>query len=123
YSRGGNDVMEDRVARLESKYMEQYQSHMKRQERRKKRLRRRLTLFAIVLLTFIGLLTSYHLKQRTTHAEKIQEYESLQSDFQVLEKEEAQLNEEIKLLNNDDYVLEIARTNYFFSKKGELLFK
>ena len=39
-----------------------------------------------------------------------------------LEKEEKNLTEEISLLNNDEYVLELARTNYFLSKEDELIF-
>lgn len=115
--------VEDRVTRLESNYMEQYEAHIKRQSRRKKRLRRRLIVFAIIVFIAVGLLASYHMKQRSLHAEKQAEYEALQEELETLKNEEKNLKQEIELLNDDHYILEIARTNYFFSKEGELLFK
>lgn len=111
------------VTRLESKYMQQYEAHMERQRRRKKRLMRRLVLFSLIALLAIGSMASYHVKQRNLHAEKSEQYEQLESELAHLKKEEEHLKEEIKLLKNEEYVLELARTNYFFSKEGELIFK
>lgn len=111
------------VTRLDSKYMQQYDAYMERQNRKKKRLIRRLVLFSIIALLTIGSITTYHIKQRILHAEKKEQYEQLEKQLATLENEEKDLEEEISLLNNEEYVLEIARTNYFFSKKGELIFK
>ena len=115
--------MKKTITRIESNYMQQYDAHMERQKRRKKRLIRRLVFFSIIALLAIGSMASYHLKQRTIYAEKREAYEQLESEWATLKKEEEHLKEEIKLLNNEEYVLEIARTNYFFSKEGELIFK
>ncbi|HLR74798.1 MAG TPA: septum formation initiator family protein [Virgibacillus sp.] len=115
--------MKKTITRIESNYMQQYDAHMERQKRRKKRLIRRLVFFSIIALLAIGSMASYHLKQRTIYAEKSEAYEQLESEWATLKKEEEHLKEEIKLLNNEEYVLEIARTNYFFSKEGELIFK
>lgn len=115
--------MKKTITRIESNYMQQYDAHMERQKRRKKRLIRRLVFFSIIALLAIGSMASYHLKQRTIYAEKSEAYEQLESEWTTLKKEEENLKEEIKLLNNEEYVLEIARTNYFFSKEGELIFK
>jgi cell division protein DivIC len=65
----------------------------------------------------------YHWNQRALHAEKTEEYEELQAELEALKQEEVQLKEEIELLNDESYVLDIARTNYFFTKKGELIFQ
>ncbi|ASN03727.1 FtsB family cell division protein [Virgibacillus necropolis] len=111
------------VTRLSSDYMQQYDAHQGRQKRKKKRLIRRLVLFSIVVLIAIGSMATYHVKQRVLHAEKQEQYEQTQEKMAKLEKKEANLNEEIQLLQNEEYVLEIARTNYFFSKEGELIFK
>jgi len=115
--------MKQTVTKLESQYMDQYEAYERRRQRRKKQLINRLIAFAVVTAIVVGILTSYHFNQRALYAEKVREYEQLQAELQALEDNQAQLEEEINLLNNDDYVLEIARSNYFFSKKGELLFK
>ncbi|MGM8213033.1 FtsB family cell division protein [Virgibacillus sp. W0430] len=103
--------------------MQQYDVYMERQKKKKQRLIRRLALFFIVAVLAISMLATYHVKQRILHAEKKEQYEQLEEELAALKKEEKNLQEEIDLLNDEEYVLEIARTNYFFSKKGELIFK
>lgn len=115
--------MRKTVTKLESNYMEQYEAHMKRQQRRKQRLVRRLVTFSIITAIIVGFLASYHVNQRMLYTEKINEYKQMQEELELLVGEQTGLEEEIELLNNDDYILEIARSNYFYSKKGELLFK
>ncbi|GGK01142.1 cell division protein DivIC [Lentibacillus kapialis] len=115
-------LKEKNVTRLDSNYMQQYDAYIERQKRKKQRLRRRLVLFLIVVVIAFGSLASYHFNQRALQAEKKEQYEQLQSEMTALEKKENNLKEEINLLNDEEYVLDIARTNYFFSKKGELIF-
>ncbi|GGB51198.1 septum formation initiator family protein [Virgibacillus dakarensis] len=111
------------VTRLDSHYMQQYDAYIERQKKKKKRLIRRLALFSIVVIITIGSMAAYHVKQRTLHAEKKEQYTELQDKLTTLKKEEENLTEEINLLKDEDYVLEIARTNYFFSDEGETIFK
>ncbi|CDQ37762.1 MULTISPECIES: FtsB family cell division protein [Virgibacillus] len=111
------------VTRLDSNYMQQYDAYVDRQKRKKKRLIRRLVLFSLIAVIAFGSMATYHIKQRVLHAEKTEEYEALQQDLAELEKQENNLKEEVELLKDEDYVLQIARTNYFFSKEGELIFK
>ncbi|SFD73308.1 cell division protein DivIC [Lentibacillus persicus] len=110
------------VARLDSNYMQQYDAYIERQKRKKQRLIRRLVLFSIATAIVLGSLATYHFNQRALHQEKEEQYEQLQNEMAVLEQEEKNLKEEINLLSDEEYVLEIARTNYFFSKEGELIF-
>lgn len=112
-----------KITKLDSNYMQQYDAYIERQRRKKKRLIRRLILFSIVVLLTVGSMTLYHVKQRTLYSEKSDQYEKVQDKLASLKKEEEELREEIDLLKNDDYVMEIARTNYFFSKEGEMIFQ
>ncbi|TQS75329.1 septum formation initiator family protein [Ornithinibacillus gellani] len=114
---------EKSITQLNRNYIKQYDAYIERRKRKKKRLIRRLVLFTVIVMLAFGSLATYHIKQRVLHAEKKDQYEQLQKDYASLQKEENYLQEEIDLLNNDEYILEIARTNYFFSKKGELIFK
>lgn len=113
----------ERVTRIDSNYVQQYDAYIERQKRKKQRLIRRLVLSSLVTVLIIGFMGVYHWNQRALHAEKTEEYEQLQSELAGLQQEEEQLLEEIELLNDEEYVLDIARTNYFFTKKGELIFK
>ncbi|WP_017470329.1 FtsB family cell division protein [Amphibacillus jilinensis] len=112
-----------KVTRINSTYMNQYDAHVERQRKRKRLLRRRLTLFAIVtVLTFFTLFT-YHINQRALYAEKQSQYEELEQEIRTLKVEEQSLLEEINLLEDESYVLRIAKTNYFFTDEGEIVFK
>lgn len=110
------------LANLETNYKHKYDAYIERQKRKKQRLFRRLVLLSIVVFVTFGSMAAYHFKQRSIQAEKAEQYEQLEDKLATLKKEEKNLHEEINLLNNEDYVLEIARTNYFFSKKGEMIF-
>ncbi len=102
--------------------MQQYDTYIERQKRKKQRLVRRLVLFAVTTLIIFGCMAGYHMKQRAIHAEKVAQHEQLEKELNELKQSEKNLKEEIELLNNEDYVLDIARTNYFLSKEGELIF-
>ncbi|MRG88185.1 FtsB family cell division protein [Salinibacillus xinjiangensis] len=110
------------VTRLNSNYMKQYDAQMERHKRRKKRLYRRLTLFAVLIVAVFGYLLNYHLDQRQLYNEKVNQYEQLQQDLDKLKAEEKDLKEEMNLLKDTDYILQIARKDYFLSKEGEIIF-
>ncbi len=75
-----------------------------------------------MVVLVLGSLAIYHFKQRSIQAEIENDYIELQTEMDQLEKEEKDLMEEIALLKDEDYILELARTNYFLSKEGELIF-
>lgn len=111
------------IARIKSNYMKQYEVNQERQRRRRKRLYRRLSLFGFVVIILFGSLSIYHFNQRSVYSEQKQQYEQLSEQLVDLKKQESNLEEEINLLNDEAYILDIARTNYFLSKKDELIFQ
>lgn len=111
------------IARIKSSYMKQYEVHKERQRKRKKRLYRRLSVFGFVVIILFGSLSIYHFNQRSIYAEQQEQYEQLSEQLADLKRQENNLEEEINLLNDEEYILDIARTNYFLSKKDELIFQ
>ncbi len=110
------------IARIKSDYMKQYDAQLRREKRRQKRLLRRIMASVLLVTLVLGSLTLYHFKQRSVQAEIRTEYNELETEMAKLEKEEKNLTEEITLLKSDEYILELARTNYFLSKEDELIF-
>lgn len=114
---------EKTVFTMQSEYMDRYQMQKERNNRRKKRLIQRLIVMSIIMSVVTAIAIHYHVNQRALFAEKLIEHEVLQEEMATLEKEKAELSEEIDLLSDDAYILDIARTNYFLSKKGEVIFQ
>ncbi len=112
-----------RVTKIQSAYVDRYDKEMEQKQKRKKKLIQRLVIVSSVFVVFLGVLISYHFSQRGQYAEKAEESDALMQDYADLHTEKKSLKEEISLLNDEDYVLDIARTNYFLSKKGELIFQ
>ncbi|MCP8618183.1 FtsB family cell division protein [Salirhabdus salicampi] len=117
------ESQQKRVTKINSSYVKEHHAYKERQLKKKKRLFRRLTFFAIILIAVFWSLTSYHMKQRALYEEKKEIYENLQAEMDKLQSEEKKLTEEIELLKDTDYVLQIARKDYFLSKEGEIIFK
>lgn len=86
------------------------------------RLYRRLAVFGlVVLLTSIWLGSTIYAQSQTI-AGKEQQYEEKLVQLEEVEKQQAKLEEQIRLLNDDDYLSKLARKDYFLSDEGEIIF-
>jgi len=110
-------------AKLHAQFAERQSVEMERQKRKKQRLMRRLILFAAFVAILIVVFATHHVKERNMQAEKRAELIEMKKEYAAVQKQGKALKKERDQLKDEDYVLEIARTNYFFSKKGELIFK
>ncbi|WP_100332744.1 FtsB family cell division protein [Bacillus xiapuensis] len=90
--------------------------------RHRTKLFRRLAAFAILASIIVGLLGSTLYSQNAHLEEKKQQKEQALASLSDLKKQQKQYEEELKKLNNDEYIAELARKNYFFSDKGEVIF-
>lgn len=111
------------VTRIQSPYMNKYNAHLERQQRRRRGLIQRLIVISMAFMVVFGVMITYHIKQRTQHSDLEQQYTELNEELSGLERQKDNLQEEADLLNDEEYILDIARTNYFLSKKGELIFQ
>lgn len=111
------------VTNIQSSYKQQQEIQDRRARRRKRHLLQRLIIIGTVFMVLFGVMITFHLKQRTVQAELQTEYDNLEEEWTSLEKQQGNLEEEIDLLNDEEYILDIARTNYFLSKEGELIFQ
>lgn len=89
---------------------------------KKKHLLRRLLVFFLCFFTVIVGVNITFYQQKVSVKEKQREVEKLSKEMKVLLAEEKDLKDEIKKLNDDEYIAKIARRDYFFSKEGETIF-
>ncbi|MBU9710174.1 FtsB family cell division protein [Evansella tamaricis] len=111
------------VRKLSSDYMNRQVLLQEHKVRRRKGLIRRLTVFGfvfIMILTFAGV-TMFN--QNAILAELNGKKSDLENELLYLQEQERNLAEEIDLLQDPEYIAEIARRDFFLTKPGETLFQ
>ncbi|MFC4403586.1 FtsB family cell division protein [Gracilibacillus xinjiangensis] len=111
------------VSKIHEAYIEQHKAYERRQNERKKRLFRRISLFFLIVMIIAISLTTYHITQRIALKDLQTEYREKSEQLVNLQQEHKELTEEVNLLNDEEYLLQIAKTNYFFTEEGEIVFK
>ena len=110
------------VTQIRSEYVASRAVYEKVQRKRKKGLIRRLSVFAI-LLGLVVFSMVHVLNTQSNHLDKMEaKKEHLQKQLTTTKKEQQELKQQIKLLNNDEYLGKLARKNFYMSKDGEIIF-
>ncbi|EIP0688385.1 septum formation initiator family protein [Listeria monocytogenes] len=113
---------ESKVARIENRYIKDTATMKKTRSRRRIALFRRLAFMAIIFVVVGGLLTITYTKQALTLKEKKAKQVQVDKKMVAMKDEGEALNEQIKKLHNDDYIAKLARSEYYLSKDGEIIF-
>ncbi|AVV08545.1 septum formation initiator family protein [Listeria monocytogenes] len=111
-----------KVARIENRYIKDTATMKKTRSRRRIALFRRLVFMAIIFAVVGGLLTITYTKQVLTLKEKKEKQVQVDKKMVAMKDEQDSLNEQIKKLHNDDYIAKLARSEYYLSKDGEIIF-
>lgn len=111
-----------KVAKINSKYMEQHEEHKISASRRKKLLVRRLTVFSIFAAILSYAIISTLISQSQTMEEMEKENLKVQQELTKAKKQETALRGEIVKLNDDEYLAKLARKEFFLSEDGEVIF-
>lgn len=111
----------DNIAKINSTYAKQQENKWPKSHAKK--LLRRLIAFVFLFVLICGGMTTYHFQQRAQMQEKQAEYQQLNEKMTQLTNRNETLKEEVEKLSDIDYLLQIARKDYFFSKDGEIIFK
>ncbi|CAK19598.1 septum formation initiator family protein [Listeria welshimeri] len=113
---------ESKVARIENRYIKDTATLKKTRNRRRIALFRRLAFMAIIFVVVGGLLTITYTKQVLSLNEKKEKQVQVDKKMVAMKDEEEALNDQIKKLHNDDYIAKLARSEYYLSKDGEIIF-
>jgi cell division protein DivIC len=111
-----------KVTKLQSSYVLEQEEKEKRALRRRRIAVIRFTLLSVVLVAISSMLSYTLISQSADIEAKVEEKKKLEQRLEKLEQQEQRLKEEIKKLNDDEYIAELARKNYFLSKEGEIIF-
>ncbi|EAK8938562.1 septum formation initiator family protein [Listeria monocytogenes] len=113
---------ESKVARIENRYIKDTATMKKTRSRRRIALFRRLAFMAVIFVVVGGLLTITYTKQALTLKERKAKQVQVDKKMVAMKDEEEALNEQIKKLHDDDYIAKLARSEYYLSKDGEIIF-
>ncbi|KMT57785.1 cell division protein [Listeria fleischmannii 1991] len=110
------------VTRMQNRYIKDTQTKKKIKNRRRVALARRLSGLAIILAIVFGALFFTYTKQALLLQEKKAEKVKTEQKLADSKKEEKALKGQINKLHDDDYIAKLARSEYYLSKEGEIIF-
>ncbi|MBC1430957.1 FtsB family cell division protein [Listeria seeligeri] len=111
-----------KVARIENRYIKDTATMNKTRSRRRIALFRRLAFMAIIFAVVGGLLTITYTQQVLSLKDKKEKQVEVDKKMVATKDEEEALNNQIKKLHDDDYIAKLARSEYYLSKDGEIIF-
>ena len=117
-----NGLRKKKVTKMENDYVVQQEKKTATVMKRKRGLKRRLTLYAVCTAIFTVLAVSTLISQYNTLHEKTLQKVKVENQLANLTKDEKNLKAEIVKLNDDEYVAKLVRRDYFLSKEGEIIF-
>ncbi len=110
------------IAQIQNDYQKQMEQQAQRLKRKRRGLLRRLTVFGVIALMFVVLVISALWSQSSSLKEKEEKKVELEKELKQLQTKQEDISDEIKKLKSKEYVLELARRDYYMSKKGEKIF-
>jgi cell division protein DivIC len=110
------------VSKIQTTYVKQQEYAEIASARKKKLLARRLTMFLVFASILTYLMISSTISQTTKLNAKLAQKKELKQQLTELKMQQDILNENIIKLNDDDYIAKLARKEYFFSEKNEIIF-
>ncbi|HHQ0209907.1 TPA: FtsB family cell division protein [Listeria innocua] len=113
---------ESKVARIENRYIKDTATMKKTRNRRRIALFRRLAFMAIIFAVVGGLLTITYTKQVLALKDKKEKQVQVDKKMVAMKDEDEALNDQIKKLHDDEYIAKLARSEYYLSKDGEIIF-
>lgn len=111
-----------KISSINKEYVHSVERQEKRQRAHKMRLYRRLAAFSVIVVFVMGWLTFTMFTQSQTLAAKEEKKEEALQALEQVKYEQDMLNTQILKLNDDDYIVKLARKEYFLSNEGEIIF-
>ncbi|WP_414054684.1 FtsB family cell division protein [Macrococcus equi] len=115
--------MAKKVRTINTEYTREQQKQHRVKIKSNRIVRKRMMVFGGILLAILLFLTMLLLFQMHTNKELQQEQAKQTAELEKLKDKEIALKERLKQLNSKEYIEKIARSEYFLSNDGEVIFK
>ncbi|MDO5359320.1 MAG: septum formation initiator family protein [Jeotgalicoccus sp.] len=114
--------MSNKVVRLLNNYTKKRDSEKKQLASESLVSRRRTMFFGSILLGIVLVLLLVAFNQKQANEELHNEVLATTEVLEEKNKQHSDLEQQIRQLNDDNYILRIARSEFFLSEEGELIF-
>lgn len=111
-----------KVTKLSNKYTKQSDQHKKIKHLERQVVRRRMKLFVPLLSVPIIFISISAFAQHQQNQELASELEASKIALESSIEEEQELLQQIDLLNDDHYIARLARSEFYLSDEGEIIF-
>ena len=118
----GCDNVSNKVVRLLNNYTKKRDSEKKQLASESLVSRRRTMFFGSILLGIVLVLLLVAFNQKQANEELHNEVLATTEVLEEKNKQHSDLEQQIRQLNDDNYILRIARSEFFLSEEGELIF-
>ncbi|QPC47986.1 FtsB family cell division protein [Mangrovibacillus cuniculi] len=110
------------LAEMKNEYIQYQQQRERVKKLQKKKLFRRLTVFGGLALVVSFFLVSMLVERTYALQQKQEELAQVNEELKQLKDEQNSLENQIVKLNDDEYIAKVARSTFFFSGDGEIIF-
>lgn len=115
--------MAQKIKNIDNEFTQSQNKKKKTVSKTRQVVRKRLTLFGGVLVLIILIMVTMLILQKNRNDELAQERKEKAVEYEKMQDKEIELKEQIKRLNDKDYIEKLARSEYFLSNDGEIIFK
>lgn len=110
------------VTQLENEFTQTKTVQAHRETKFKKQKRRRIAAIVTISSVFIVTLSANLVKNTQVISDLDAQKVAATDNLEQISADHVNLQDEIKKLENDDYIAKLARSQYYLSKEGEIVF-
>ncbi|MFD1204478.1 septum formation initiator family protein [Sporosarcina contaminans] len=110
------------VASIETEYVRSLRKKEIWRHKQKRRLQKRLIVYAVITFVVFGGLTNTFIQQKQTLSAKEAEKEKVLAQLSEVQEEQEMLKRQLVKLDDEEYIAKLARKEYFLSDKNEIIF-
>ncbi|WP_339252518.1 septum formation initiator family protein [Sporosarcina sp. FSL W8-0480] len=110
------------VASIETEYVRSLRKKEIWRNKQKKRLQKKLFIYAVIAFVVFGGLTSMYIQQKQTLQDKELEKKEMLAQLEQVNEEQDLLKKQLVKLDDEDYIAKLARKEYFLSDENEIIF-
>ncbi|MDW0118705.1 septum formation initiator family protein [Sporosarcina thermotolerans] len=110
------------VASIETDYVRSLRKKEIWKNKQKKRLQKKLFIYAVIAFVLFGGLTSMYIQQKQTLQDKELEKKEMLAQLEQVNEEQDLLKKQLVKLDDEEYIAKLARKEYFLSDENEIIF-